>query len=194
MKPFLSTPYAPMARQQIGVTLIIAIVFLLVMTALGIASMRGVSLDSRITANLKQQKTLTAAAEAGLRMGELSAVATVPFPCDATTTPPTCVSWKLNGLVTDATVLQPDINHDTPARFSGVDGTKVITSGAEYGTKIQWYLVYLNTGPLLGNAALTGPTGTGSPQFYEVNSCASTVLCTSDTTTPRVILRSVFAQ
>jgi type IV pilus assembly protein PilX len=181
-----------MARQQSGVTLIIAIVFLLVMTVLGIASMRGVSLESRITANLKQQKILTAAAEAGLRMGEQSAVTTVPFPCDATTTPPTCVSWKLYP-VTDATALQPDVNHDTPVRFSDVDGTKVITSGAEYDIKIQWYLVYLNTGPTLGLGALTGPTGTGTPQFYEVNSCASTVLCTSDNTTPRVILRSVVA-
>jgi type IV pilus assembly protein PilX len=157
-------------RKQSGVTLLIAIVFLLIITVLGITSMRGVSLESRITANLKQQKTLMSAAEAGLRMGE------------------TC-------LVNCALLLKPaaDANADTPTLFTAANNSNVttVTSGYDTNIKIQWYTVLLGPlGPTMGNNVATG----AGLQYFEVNACASTVPCTSDTTTRRVMLRSVIAR
>lgn len=185
----------PSSHKQSGVTLLIAIIFLLVITVLGISSMRGVSLESRITANLKQQKILTSAAEAGLRMGETSDMGDVQRPCDATRIPVACMPWKLKitGSAADATVIPIDSNKDTSARFTADDATTVMATTTEYNTRVQWYVVKLNIGGLaMGNGALTGKGGT--TQYYEVNACASTVLCTSDTTTQRVILRSVIAR
>jgi type IV pilus assembly protein PilX len=191
----LNSTHFPAPQKQSGVTLLVAIIFLLVITVLGISSMRGVSLESRITANLKLQKILTSAAEAGLRMGETSDMGDVQRPCDASRIPVACMPWKLKitGAAADATVIPVDSNMDTPARFTASDAANVIAASTEYNTKIQWYVVKLNIGGLsMGNGALTGKGGV--TEYYEVNSCASTVLCTSDTTTQRVILRSVVAR
>lgn len=195
MIKLLSSGHSITSRKQSGVTLIVAIIFLLIITILGISSMRGVSLESRVTANLKQQKVLTSAAEAGLRMGETSDLGDVQRPCDATRIPVACMPWKLKitGSAADATVIPVGSNMDTPARFTAADAANVIAASTEYNTKIQWYVVKLNIGGLaMGNGALTGKGGV--TQYYEINACASTVLCTSDTTTQRVILRSVIAR
>ncbi|MGV8863797.1 MAG: pilus assembly PilX family protein [Pseudomonas sp.] len=166
----MSAPLSPrltlVPRKQAGVTLIIAIVFLLVITVLGISSMRGVSLESRITANLKQQKALIGAAEAGLRIGE------------------NCDTLK------ELALPVADTNIDTPPLFTAANAAKVATLTTEYATKIQWYAIPLGPlGPSIGNNAATGE----GLHYFEINACASTVLCTSDTTTRRIILRSVLA-
>lgn len=60
-----------LARQrQQGVSLLIALVFLLIITVLAIANMREVSLESRITGNMIEQKQLLNVAEASTRDGE----------------------------------------------------------------------------------------------------------------------------
>lgn len=174
-------------RKQSGVTLIIAVIFLLLITLLGISSMRGVSLESRITGNLRQQKILTEAAEAGLRMGENSIgsarAPTILKPC----TPLNCMPWQLSDL-TVSTQTQ-----DTPTVFNNATNVATVTTGYDSNvTQIQWYVVQLGK---LGAASkdACAPRGCGT-WYYEVNACASTVLCTSDTTTPRVMLRSVIAR
>ena len=170
---------------QAGVTLIVALVFLLIITALGISSMRGVALESRITGNLKQEKILTEAAEAGLRIGEYNIPANRLPDKTAACTSADCTPWMLSELVTSNAVT------DTPNLFTPTYATKVATVSTGYNTKVQWYVVQIGKlDKSMNSCALTGC----GVIYFEVNACASTVLCTSDTTTRRVILRSVFAR
>jgi type IV pilus assembly protein PilX len=56
-------------RQQ-GATLLISLVMLLIITLLGVTSMRGVALEERIVGNLRDRQTASDGAEAALREGE----------------------------------------------------------------------------------------------------------------------------
>lgn len=72
------------ARQR-GAVLLVALVFLLILTTLAVTSMREVAVDSRITANLIDQKQLFNASEAGLKDAEYRTIGTlVPIPGDYT--------------------------------------------------------------------------------------------------------------
>jgi len=57
-------------RAQRGISLVIALVFLLVITVITIANMREVSLEARITGNMIEQKQLLNIAESSVRDGE----------------------------------------------------------------------------------------------------------------------------
>lgn len=71
----MSRPHYQFNRhQQRGVSLMIALVFLLIITVLAIANMREVSLESRITGNMIEQKQLLNVAEASVRDGERRAL------------------------------------------------------------------------------------------------------------------------
>jgi type IV pilus assembly protein PilX len=56
--------------RQRGATLFIALIMLLLITLLAVNSMRGTTLEAKITGNLIEQKRATNAAEAALRVGE----------------------------------------------------------------------------------------------------------------------------
>ncbi|HEY0288254.1 MAG TPA: PilX N-terminal domain-containing pilus assembly protein [Pseudomonas sp.] len=178
-----------MAQRQNGATLLVAIMMLLIITLLAISSMRGVSLESRITGNLKQQKMLTNAAEAALRLGEVSiSTKSAPIPqrpCTSTV----CLPWSWSPLAPNPELAVTD-NIDLPTRFD--DAANVATDETSYEAKIQWYVVDLGK---LGDSSMNGGAllATGV-RYYEVNACASTVLCTSDTVTQRVMLRTVIAR
>src|SRR3546814_12700111 len=58
------------AAQQRGVALVIVLILLLVMTLLGLASMRGTLLEERMSGNLFDRSLAFQAAEAALRPGE----------------------------------------------------------------------------------------------------------------------------
>lgn len=58
------------AKQQQGVVLVIALVMLLVLTVLAVSNMRGVALESRITASRAETQRLYDVADAALREGE----------------------------------------------------------------------------------------------------------------------------
>lgn len=169
-------------RHQAGATLLVAIMMLLIITLLALSSMRGVSLESRITGNLKQQKMLMNAAEAALRMGETSIT---QWQCQPNTSYKNCVPLS---------TITATANADTPQLFNTTANAvnlNSVTSG--YDVKIQWYVVDLK---FLGGqsqnicALLNRDCGR---HYYEITACASSVLCSSDTTTQRVILRTVFA-
>lgn len=57
-------------RQQQGAVLLVALVMLLLLTLIGVASMRGTSLQENMASNLRDSNTSFQAAEAGLRAGE----------------------------------------------------------------------------------------------------------------------------
>lgn len=59
------------SRKQRGVALVIVLILLLVMTLLGLASMRGTLLEERMSANLLDRSLAFQAAEAALRDGEI---------------------------------------------------------------------------------------------------------------------------
>lgn len=186
----VSSINSPTTRYQSGATLLIAIVFLLVITVLAISSMRGVSLESRITANLKQKKTLTSAAEAGLRIGENS-ISRIRRPDTA----PHCGDDSLACMPWELTDITADDNKDTPARFAaGNDASvaRVITGYDTTTQKIQWYVVVLGKmGIQSQNDCAVRGCGVW---YYEVNACASTEWCTASTDAPRVTLRTVIAR
>lgn len=57
-------------KRQQGAVLVIALVMLLVLTVLAVSNMRGVALESRITANRVETERLQSLADAALREGE----------------------------------------------------------------------------------------------------------------------------
>lgn len=65
-----------MQNRQRGAVLLVALVFLLIITTLAVTSMREVALDSRITSNLIEHKQLFNAAEAGLTDGQYRTIGT----------------------------------------------------------------------------------------------------------------------
>lgn len=73
--------------QQRGAILIVALIFLLVMTVLILASVRGTVMQERMAANLYDRSLAFQAAEAALREGERFVLETAPKPagagCDA---------------------------------------------------------------------------------------------------------------
>ncbi|MFJ3483592.1 PilX N-terminal domain-containing pilus assembly protein [Pseudomonas sp. NPDC090202] len=179
---------------QKGATLIVAIIMLLLLTLLALSSMRGVSLESRITGNLKLQKNLTAAAEAGLRMGESS----IGFwKCQGTDTGSSAGTGAQNDMpkpCINYLKLTPNANGDYAAQFTAANLIYVNSVNTGYGdVKIQWYIVSMSN---IGNQTVNGCALNQNGcirSYYEITSCASTVLCSSDTTTQRVIMRSVFS-
>ena len=65
------------ARQQRGVALIVVLILLLIMTLLGLASLRGTLMEERMTSSLYDRSLSFQAAEAALRQGEeLAAIST----------------------------------------------------------------------------------------------------------------------
>jgi len=180
MSRALAHPFHSPARGQKGATLLVAIMMLLIITLLAVSSMRGVSLESRITGNLKQQKTLTNAAEAALRIGEQS-----------------IESWECTAMAGNTNkpcMAKPAVavNGDYPAAFTAANNAYLNTVNG-YEVQVQWYVTDLKfiDGPAQDGCGLTKkPCG---QRYYEITACASTVLCTSDNVTQRVILRSMFA-
>lgn len=68
--PSIRHHHTPRPQQQKGAVLVVALVFLIILTTLAVTNMREVALEARITGNLIDQKSCFNAAEAGLRDGE----------------------------------------------------------------------------------------------------------------------------
>ena len=71
MNSFVTFP-----RRQHGATLIVVLILLLIMTLLGLAVLRGTTLEERMTANMYDRSLGFQAAESALRQGEALAKAT----------------------------------------------------------------------------------------------------------------------
>lgn len=75
---FTAIPRPP--RAQRGVSLVIVLILLLIMTLLGLAVLRSTLLEERMTANLTDRSLSFQSAEAALREAEELIAATVPTP------------------------------------------------------------------------------------------------------------------
>lgn len=71
------------ARHQQGVSLVIVLILLLIMTLLGLAVLRSTLLEERMSSNLYDRSLSFQAAEAALRQGEAFVAANRPEPADA---------------------------------------------------------------------------------------------------------------
>lgn len=190
MKNSIKILQRPQMRDQNGATLLVALMMLLIITLLALSSMRGVSLESRITGNLRLQKTLTNAAEAGLRIGELSinqwqctaAAGNTNKPCIPTPNAATLVNGDYPLAFNAAN--SANINLVTTYQYNPVTGNNV---------EIEWYVIDLRflDGQTQNNCGLLARDC--GRHYYEITACASNVRCSSDATTQRVILRTVFA-
>ncbi|WP_068829178.1 pilus assembly PilX family protein [Pseudomonas sp. BMS12] len=164
MNTALSGASLKSTNRQKGVSLVIALVFLLVITVLAIANLREVTLESRITGNLIENKQLLQVADAATRDGERRTVARGPQEptdnCSNIATGKLCLLNRLPDYQIDMTDSQV---------YSPSDGTTM------HGTA-QWYSQPAPSGeadgstenPEYGNMAL----GIGVFR-YEVNGMAS---------------------
>lgn len=178
-------------RNQHGAVLVIALVMLLIITLLGIGSMREVMLESRITGNLLEQKRLRNTAESALREAERRIVQSSNIDrCDNSNTP--CY-------VADALDYSYDFSGSDVVDYSGLDGD------AKLERKARWYIRYITfADSSLGGGTNDGGSGCGAlcsfkdaPSgrqfFYEVNAqaykdgdasdtCTAATLCLTSTT------------
>ena len=110
------------ARRQRGATLVVVLILLLVMTLLGLASLRSTVLEERMTSNLLDRSLGFQVAEAGLREAEAALNPNPTFPtagCNAlghcARPDPTAVErWLDPGFNAWATASVSDTNTDAP--------------------------------------------------------------------------------
>lgn len=81
-RPAIASPAFPDRQGQRGNTLLVVLILLLVMTLLGLASLRGAMLEERMTGNQFDRSLVFQAVEAALREGEAVAMA-LPAPPEA---------------------------------------------------------------------------------------------------------------
>jgi type IV pilus assembly protein PilX len=196
-------------QRQRGASLLIALVLLLLLTLLALTSLRGVTLESRVMGNIKQQHNLQSAAETALRAGEGVIGKAVAAPdLTSTCTVTFCFPYQLRNnayLNASGVALGSEkigdrsvpLGYMTPLFRNGdpsatLNGYSILSSGTTPETpNARWYVVDL--GPLdtgsENNCALTG-CGT---RYYEVNSCAG-VGCASTQVGQRITFRSVMAK
>ncbi len=177
-------------HHQHGAVLVIALIMLLIVTLLGVGSMREVMLESRITGNLIEQKRLRNAAESAQREAERRiGRAAVMEDCSQVSDIP-CYLGKADNY---------DYDFSAAEDYSGLGEDTSLERNA------RWYVRFIG-GPYnaggggtndAGNAggALAGidTAESGSSFFYEVNAqaykegdeadtCAATTLCLTSTT------------
>ncbi|KUM39887.1 PilX N-terminal domain-containing pilus assembly protein [Pseudomonas sp. EpS/L25] len=196
-------------QRQRGASLLIALILLLLLTLLALTSLRGVTLESRVMGNIKQQRNLQSAAETALRAGEGALGTAVVAPDLASSCTTTfCVPYQLRNnayLNAAGTALGSETiggrsvprGYMTPLFRNGdpsatLDGYSILSNASATETpNARWYVVDL--GPLdngsENNCALTG-CGT---RYYEVNSCAGEG-CASPPSGQRITLRSVMTK
>ncbi|MNZ62634.1 hypothetical protein D3C78_807610 [compost metagenome] len=169
-------------KRQAGAVLFVALIMLLLITLLAIASLRDVALESRITANRLEEMRLTNAAEAGLRAGEGSITGATDTP-DITPTCSNDVCMPYGSPTASGGYLTP--------RFAGNDPTASYTrpDNTRFDRAIRWYTLPVGSTCAEDNCALTGKGGTF---FYEVDSCAGD--CADANGGQRIRLRSTVAK
>lgn len=178
-------------RHQSGAVLFVALIMLLVITLLGVSSMREVILETRITGNLVEQKRLQNAAESALREGErLITSSSTIVQCSGNQTRDPCY-------ISEAT--DEGYSFDKALAYSGLDGNTTLERDA------RWY-VRLIGGPYTAGSTSASANGasnalasaetaqSGTTFYYEVNAqsykdgnegdtCGSLTLCLASTVT-----------
>ena len=118
-------------QRQHGAALIVSMIMILLVLLLGVVAMRGVTMESRITANMLENQRLYEVADGTLREGE-RVILTHAYPlkkCDGVTTP-VSTKTRTNGTITVTTQI-PCFVSDAKADTLLL-GTDFTTISAEY--------------------------------------------------------------
>lgn len=154
-------------RKQNGAVLFIGLIMLLVITMLAVTSMREVTLESRITGNVIEQKRLTNEAESTLRGAE-RAIFQRGAPLDLCgTAAGLCYNEDAS-----SSSAKYGANFNNANTYHGLykvnsDGT----TGPLY-RKAKWYARYISSDCTGATDALTGGSP-GCSNYYEINAQAS---------------------
>lgn len=181
---------------QQGAALVLALVFLVVLTMLAVSNMREAALDTRITGNLVNDKRCFNAAEAGLRDAEyrLAGALSPKTPGQYSTIPtakygdniitlsrPNATPACAEGLsVSDACVL----DQDPQFGISLASGAKAYApdNDTEFAENIMWYAVPYFAGAARGEAEVPeygAVAASSSDVRHEVNVVADGGGCTT---------------
>jgi type IV pilus assembly protein PilX len=115
-------------RKQRGVALLVVLMLLLIMTLLGLASLRGSIMEERMSANLFDRGLMFQAAEAALRQGEDFAATTKPAQYDAACTNGLCTAPSTTA---DVTLVNRWLLPNPPYKAASTvsSGTLTVTPG-----------------------------------------------------------------
>lgn len=191
-----NAPRQPARGTQQGAALVLALVFLVILTMLAVSNMREAALDTRITGNLVNEKRCFNAAEAGLRDAEyrLAGAISSKTPGQYPTIPvavygediitlsrPDATSSCAAGLdVADVCVLDQDpefgISFDDGAKAYAPDGE------TEFAEDIMWYALPYFAGAARGEAEVPeygAVAASSSDVRHEINVVAEDEGCTT---------------
>ena len=124
-------------RRQQGISLLVVLVLLLIMTLLGLAILRGTMLEERMAGNMYDRSLSFQAAESALREAELI-VAASPTP-----TPP--ASGCVNGLCSEPSVAATERWLDTS--FNGWQQAPVLTGANPAPPRGEYFIEYMGLSP-----------------------------------------------
>lgn len=127
---------APMGRAQSGVSLLVVLVLLLIMTLLGLAILRGTMMEERMTANMYERSLSFQAAESALREGEVVA---------ATTPPPPNAGCNAQGVCSSPDPTQKDRWLD--AAFTGWKSATAISGATPEPPPSHFFIEYMGEAP-----------------------------------------------
>jgi len=142
-----------------GAVLVVALVMLLIITVISVASMREVTLEARVTGNLIENKRLSSAAESALREGERRVLNNAVPPDDCAVRPVDDTSLCIVEIAEDY-----ESDFSTSNAYQGLDGNTTLDRNA------NWYL--RDTGIISSPDPECFLTGKGCTNYYEVNSQA----------------------
>lgn len=128
-----TTSYPARARRQAGISLIVVLMLLLVMTLLGLAVVRGTLMQERMSGNLLDRSVNFQAAESALREGEALALAQTVVPTG---------NGCSNGVCGQPVATQTERWRDP--NFSGWRNASATTLGASASAP-QFYIEYMGT-------------------------------------------------
>lgn len=131
-------PATPLPRRQRGVALLVVLMLLLVMTLLGLASLRGSIMEERMSANLFDRSLMFQAAESALRQGEDFAATTTPGQYTAACTNGLCTAPSTTADVTFTNRWLLD-NPPYKATSTVTSGTLSVTPG--------YFIEYMGSAP-----------------------------------------------
>jgi len=170
--------------RQNGATLVIAMLMLLVLTVLGLATMNMTRLEERMAGNSRDVNLAFQGAEAGLRDAEERIRAWNEFTVPASCTSAPCAVWQQNYLAVDLRD-QPITWWTTNATEYGVAGTQEITEVTRDPMVVVEDLDFV-----ADSAALTpGYSHQTGRSFYRVSANSAGASDTAE-----VVLESTFVQ
>lgn len=165
-----------------GAVLVVALVMLLIITLISVASVREVTLEARVTGNMIENKRLSSAAESALREGERRVLNNAIPPDDCGIRPVGDVSLCITEIADDY-----DTDYSASNAYQGLDGNTTLDRNA------NWYL--RDTGIISSPDPECFLTGKGCTNYYEVNSQARKGAgndCGSDAFCIRSVVAAIF--